>query len=252
MNQRRGCAQAIPGGRAAEAMAAHTVFLMRTNTIPRQESAEQRPRAATRDRVLDVAERLFAKRGLDAVSIRDIIGAAEVNLGAINYHFGTKERLIVAVLERRLAPLSEQRLRGLAAVEKAAGKGTPTLEAVLEAMFRPAIEQAMDPRQGGATFGKLMARSFVEPKPAVEAALHSHFEPAVRRFDAALLRVMPGLTREDVFWRMHLLIGGLHQSLLMLGRKRPPGIRLRMDAETYVRHFVAFAAAAFRAPLPKV
>jgi D-serine deaminase-like pyridoxal phosphate-dependent protein len=60
---------------------------------------------------------------------------------------------------------------------------------------------------------------------------------------------MPHLTPEDVFWRMQLLIGGLHQSLLMLDRKPPHGIRLRMDAETYVKRFVAFAAAAFRAPL---
>lgn len=233
-------------------MTVHTVFLMQKSMIAKQALAGERPSSETRDCVLDVAERLFAERGLDAVSIRDITGAAGVNLGAINYHFGTKEKLVVAVIERRMAPLSERRLRGLEAAEKAAGKGTPTLEAVLEAMFRPEVEQTMDPRAGGAMFGKLMARCFVEPKPAVERALRGHFEPVVRRFDAALLRVMPKLTPADVFWRMHLLIGGLHQSLLMLDRKPPGGIRLRMDAESYVRRFVAFAAAAFRAPLPKV
>ncbi len=216
------------------------------------ETSQPKPLGATRDRVLDVAEQLFAERGLDAVSVRDITGAAGANLGAINYHFGTKEKLITAVLERRMAPLTEQRLRALDAAEKKAGKKAPSLEAVLEAMFRPQVEQAMDPGRGGATFGKLMARLFVDPNPAVENAMRVHIEPVAKRFDAVLLRVMPNLMAEDVFWRMHLLIGALHQSLLLLDRKLPGGRTLRMDTETYVQRFVAFAAAAFRAPLPKL
>jgi len=207
---------------------------------------------ATRDTLLEVAERLFAHRGLDAVSIRDIIAVARANLGAINYHFGTKDRLIEAVFERRLVPSTQERLRALEAVEKAAGDHPPELEAVLEAIFRPVVEEAMDPRRGGAVFGKLMARCLVDPNPVMEKVMHSHFGTVVKRFDAALLRAMPNLTPEDVFWRMHLLMGGLHQSLLLLGRKPPPGApAFHLDAETYIRRFVAFAAAAFRAPLPK-
>ncbi len=73
----------------------------------------------------------------------------------------------------------------------------------------------------------------------------------IRRFDAALMRAMPKLTHQDVFWRMHLLIGALHHSLLLLDREPPPGMpQLRTDAETYVKRFVAFAAASFRASLP--
>ena len=207
---------------------------------------------ATRERVIEAAERLFAERGLDAVSIRDIIAAAGANLGAINYHFGTKDRLIEAVFERRLVPSAQEQLRALAAVEKAAGDRPPKLEAVLEAIFRPVVEEAMDPKRGGATFGKLMARSLVDPNPVMERVMHSHFATVIKRFDSALMRAMPSLAPGDVFWRMHLLMGGLHQSLLLLGRKPPPGApALNLDAETYVRRFVAFAAAAFRAPLPK-
>ena len=163
--------------------------------------------SATRERVLDAAERLFADRGLDAVSVRDITGAAGVNLGAINYHFGTKLKLISAVFERRIAPLTEERLRTLGAAEKAAGKKPAKLEAILEAIFRPAVEQSMDPRRGGATFGKLMARCLLDTHPAAEEAMRDHIQPLVKRFDAALLRAMPHLAPEDVFWRMHLLIG---------------------------------------------
>ena len=212
----------------------------------------KRAPAETRERVLEVAERLLAQRGLDAVSIRDIIAAAGANLGAINYHFGTKDRLIEAVFERRLIPSTQERLRALEVVERAAGARPPKLEAVLEAIFRPVIEEAMDPKRGGATFGKLMARCLVDPNPVMEKVMHSDFAAVVKRFDSALMRAMPSLDPGDVFWRMHLLMGGLHQSLLLLGRKPPPGAPvLNLDAEDYVRRFVAFAAAAFRAPLPK-
>ena len=202
--------------------------------------------------MLEVAERLFALRGLDAVSIRDIIAAAGANLGAINYHFGTKNRLIEAVFEWRLIPSTQERLRALEVVERAAGDRPPKLEAILEASFRPVVEEAMDPKRGGATFGKLMARCLVDPHPVMEKVMHSHFAAVVKRFDSALMRALPNLDPGDVFWRMHLLMGGLHQSLLLLDRKPPPGTPvLNLDAEAYVRRFVAFAAAAFRAPLPK-
>lgn len=213
---------------------------------------EKRASAETRDKILEVAERLFAARGLDAVSIRDIVAAAGANLGAINYHFGTLDGLIEAVFERRLIPSTQERLRALEAVENAAGDRPPKLESVLEAIFRPVIEEAMDPKRGGPTFGRLMARCFVDPNPVMERVMRNHFTAVVKRFDAALSRAMPNLSPEDVFWRMHLLMGGLHQSLLLLDRKPPPGVpRLQVDAETYIRRFVAFAAAAFRAPIPK-
>jgi hypothetical protein len=93
---------------------------------------------------------------------------------------------------------------------------------------------------------------FVDPHPAVERTLHRHFEPVARRFDGVLLRVMPHLKPEDIFWRMHLLIGALHQSLLLLGRRLPGGKVFRMDAESYLKRFMAFAIAIFRAPLPKL
>ena len=205
---------------------------------------------ATRNRLLDVAERLFAQRGLDAVSVRDITNAAGANLGAITYHFGSMRRLIVAVFDRRMAPLTRQRLEALDAIERAAGSGPLPLEKVLEAMFRPAIFEAMDRERAGLLFGKLMARSLMDPNPYLEKYIKAQMGPVIRRCDAALMRAMPKLTPEDVFWRTHLLMGGLHQSLLMMGRKPPAGLPpLRLDAETYLRRFVAFAAATFRAPL---
>ncbi len=205
----------------------------------------------TRERILDVAERLFARRGLDAVSVRDITREARANLGAINYHFGTKCRLILAVLDRRMTPLTQERLGALDALERDACGGPLPLERLLEAMFRPAVRHTLDKQGGGAVFAKLMARLMLEPNPGLEPFLRGHIEPVMRRFDAALLRAIPSLSAEDVFWRMHLLIGALHQSLLLVDKKLPDGRAFNIEPETYLKRFIAFAAAAFRAPLPK-
>ncbi len=111
-------------------MAAHTILHMQKSIIAEPALVEDRRSSETRERVLDVAERLSAERGLNAVSVRDITGAAGVNLGAINYHFGTKEKRIVAVLKRRSVPLGQRRLYALEVVEKRAGKGMPTLRSL--------------------------------------------------------------------------------------------------------------------------
>ena len=64
---------------------------------------------ATRARLMRAAERLIGRRGYDSVSIRDLTSAADVDVSAIHYHFGSKQALSAAILERRLDQLAEQR-----------------------------------------------------------------------------------------------------------------------------------------------
>lgn len=56
----------------------------------------------TRERVLEAAACLFAERGFDVVSVRQIAAQAEANLGAITYHFGSKERLFAEIVSREM------------------------------------------------------------------------------------------------------------------------------------------------------
>ena len=73
--------------------------------------------AATRERILDAAEKLFAERGYHGVSIRDVTGAAEVDVALVNYHFGSKEMLLEAVVARRADQLVDEWKRALAGVQ---------------------------------------------------------------------------------------------------------------------------------------
>jgi AcrR family transcriptional regulator len=58
---------------------------------------------STKERILGAAETLFAQRGFDGASLRQLTSAAGVNLAAVNYHFGSKEKLVEQVFRRRRA-----------------------------------------------------------------------------------------------------------------------------------------------------
>ena len=90
----------------------------------------------TKERILNVAELLFADRGFPATALRDITSEASVNIASVNYHFGSKEALLAAVLERRLRPVNARRLELLDAIESAAGNGVPNVEDVIRAQAR--------------------------------------------------------------------------------------------------------------------
>ncbi|HVP31610.1 MAG TPA: TetR/AcrR family transcriptional regulator [Myxococcota bacterium] len=84
-------------------------------------SGEHDPRA-TRDRILDAAETLFAERGFDGVAVRDIAARVGLNAASLYNHFPGKQALYEAVLERGLAPL-------LALVGRIAERGAATEDA---------------------------------------------------------------------------------------------------------------------------
>lgn len=201
----------------------------------------------TRTQLLDTAERLFAAHGVEAVSVRDIVREAHANLGAINYHFGTLQALTVEVFERRLIPVNRERLNVLDMLERNAGRQPLALEEILTAFVRPALRQAADPVQGGTAFARLMGRCLGEPNPGLEVEIRRHLDPIRRRFDAALGRALPSLSRSEIMCRMHLVIGALHHELLVMDRRQPPHKRRKRKLADIEQRLVLFAAAGLRA-----
>jgi AcrR family transcriptional regulator len=219
----------------------------------RTKGSEEHSSAETRQRIVETAEKLFALRGIEAVSVRDITQAAGVNLAAINYHFGTKYGLAAEVFKQCIAPLNVQRLALLDKVEARAGDKPPKLEAVLEAMIRPAVERGFDDEQDSETFLRLTGRCLSEPNTEVEQIVRAHFEKIIRRFDAAFLRALPGLDPEELFWRIKFMFGALHYSLLTCGKQKNLPIKLRktLDAEGLIQRLVIFTAAGLRASVSR-
>lgn len=64
--------------------------------------------ASTKEKILDSAEKLFARHGIDGASLRAITSDAEVNLGSIYYYFRTKDQLVIEVFNRRIEQYSQK------------------------------------------------------------------------------------------------------------------------------------------------
>ncbi|NIH86861.1 TetR family transcriptional regulator [Amycolatopsis granulosa] len=102
--------------------------------------------ATTRERLLTVAERLLLESGGDAydsVSVRAINTAAGMNPAAVHYHFGSKDALIAALLETRLAPVWRQRLDEV--TERRRDGWVPTVPELVDLVVTPLAELAADP-----------------------------------------------------------------------------------------------------------
>ena len=211
---------------------------------------------ATRDALLTAAERLFSLNGVEGTSVRQIIKEAGVNLGAINYHFGTKERLALEVFARRMEPVNRERIRRLDALEAAANGRSLELEEIIGALIRPAVESEAQGAPGCDDFMRLFSRCFQEPNPELKKFVEKQFAEVVRRFDSAILAAVPGLRQEELFWRMSFLFGALHhgQERWLRFDQMPqlPGQEaVKPDREGFIQRIISFAAAGLSAPMPK-
>jgi AcrR family transcriptional regulator len=212
---------------------------------------------ATRVALLDAAERLFSQNGIEATSVRDITREAGTNLGAINYHFGTKDRLALEVFARRIEPVNRERVARLDALEARAGRKKPKLEEILDALIRPALESEDQGAKNCDDFMRVLSRSFQESNSEVKKFVEQQFAEVASRFDSAFLRALPGLPPGDLFWRMCFLHGGLHHGLQTWLRfdQIPYSVlhpaASKPDREALIQHLICFMAAGMTAACPK-
>jgi AcrR family transcriptional regulator len=161
----------------------------------------------TRDRIMHIAEKLFADHGYNGVSLRSIMAEAGVNMAAVHYYFRSKEGLLKAVIESRVKPMNAERTVLLDACEREAVNGRPDLRQVLAAFVGPAMSITRDP--GGEAFGRLAALCSVDPSPEVRTVSWSAYDEIARRFVEILRRACPHLSPEEFFWRLNCFYGSM-------------------------------------------
>lgn len=91
----------------------------------------------TKTKILDAAERLIVELGADKASMRKITEEAGVNVAAINYHFGTKDNLVSAIVTRFLTPLEKEQTRLIQVVMAEADDNAPMVEDLLRSQLEP-------------------------------------------------------------------------------------------------------------------
>ena len=145
----------------------------------------------TRAQLITAAERLFARKGLDAVSVRDITAAAHANTASIHYHFGSKRGLVEAIVEARAAEVGRRRAPLLDAIE---ARPDASLRDVVTALVVPTAEMAADRRRGGYYYVGFLAA--VLNHPEYMPTLNDAVDPYTSRYLRALERVTPHLTAD--------------------------------------------------------
>ena len=202
----------------------------------------------TKERILEMAETLFADKGFAATSLRDITHKAGVNIAAVNYHFGTKDALLGAVLERHIAPVNRQRLELLDRAEAEGGSDGADLEELVRALLAPVFHYGLVVKGGAPQFLRLAGRLHSEPHGQARTIFLSQFGAVVRRFVPAFRKALPHLGQDEASWRLLFVIGAMAHTMMsshmfeVLGSCQPNDFGHVLDA------IVQFAVAGMKAP----
>lgn len=160
----------------------------------------------TVERILDVAEQLFAEKGFAETSLRLITSKAGVNLAAVNYHFGSKKALIQAVFVRFLNPFVSSLEQELNRREQAQ-EHTPSLEELLEMLVRQAL--LVKPRSGNdlSIFMRLLGLAFSQSQGHLRKYLNEVYGAVFLRYMRLVHQAAPDLPAQELFWRIHFMLG---------------------------------------------
>ncbi len=221
---------------------------MSSEKKPKTSKVESRREAGERTRavIMDVAEQLFAQKGVDAVSLRSIMTTAGVSISLINYHFSTKENLIQQIFERRAVPMNQERMALLDAMR--AGSRQPSLEDLLHVFVVLPIKASFV--GGSENFMRLMGRISADPSPSARKIMGDYFDDFHRTFFKEIKKLMPELSETDFYWRLHCLLGVLMYTMTNPERTYDlsRGLCNPRDVETTVKHLMPMLIALITTP----
>jgi len=212
------------------------------------------PRSDTKARILRSAVRLFAKRGFDVVSVREITEDAKVNPAAISYHFGSKEGLIRTAIGLVFAPVNRERLHALKQRQQAAVGRPLDLEAVVDALITPSTYAVIRSESHARYYARFSVLAYALRDPAIDAALAQEHDIVARSFIEAFSAALPDIDRERICWCYDFAVGAIVHVLL----DRDRGHRLAAlsnglcdtdDPDQINRHLRAFIVGGMRARL---
>jgi AcrR family transcriptional regulator len=200
----------------------------------------------TRDRILSVAERLFAERGYEATSVRDITAEADCNVAAVNYHFGGKENLYVETFRGLLGELRDLRIRRIRTAMEDAGEDA-TLELFVESMAHAFLEPFVVEGRGRLLMA-FVSREMVDRHLPKEVLFDEFIRPLLEVAFDQLKSVGPRLDPMTARLCLMSLVGQLlHVLRVQLMFSGGPTDLIPADLKSHVDHVVRFTVGGIRA-----
>ncbi|HUW18503.1 MAG TPA: CerR family C-terminal domain-containing protein [Sedimentisphaerales bacterium] len=200
-----------------------------------------------RDRLLDAAEELFAMKGFDGTSVRELAAAADCNLASVNYYFGGKDNLYLEVWRRQFNLLRQARIASIERV-LAKGDGEIELEDLLRSYATAFIEPLTDEGRSNRLI-RLMAREIIDPHLPRDMFLTEMIRPVMTAMRAALAKTCPGLPESTIPLQLICIVGQLmHVGRVKAMFDQAGGAEWpRFDLNEAIEHIVKFSAAGIRA-----
>src|SRR5438552_7287736 len=204
----------------------------------------------TRTAILAAAERLYADRGFGDVTLRDIVAEANVNLAAVNYHFGSKDELIAELFVTRSIATNRERLRELKAAEEQGGGRAP-IEVILRALVGPTLRGCLGPENQRSTAARFMIRASIESVPPIRRIKNREIDH-LRNFAAAMRRALPDRDEVELCWGLHFALARAHHTIRDSERltKLSEGLCDLDDVEGIIERIVAVSVRALTAGAP--
>lgn len=184
------------------------------------------------------AERLFADGGEEATSLRAIAREARSNAAAVHYHFGGRDQLLRAVLDRQLGPVQQRRL---ALIDDAQARGRPVpVPLLVQAIARPDLELLAALRRKRLPVAHFLGRTHASEGAAVAAYHREQFDRLAARLLPLLAESLPDLGPAELAGRLRWVFA------LVVAQFSAAGDGAAV--ETQLARLVAFAAAGLAAP----
>lgn len=206
-------------------------------------------KGTTKNRILDVAELLFAEHGFKETSLRTITTSAGVNLASVNYHYGDKKRLIRAVLSRYLEQFMPALEMELVALHQ---RDEFEMDDVFVCIKRPLLALNAFKYNGATIFISLLGRGYADAQGHLRWFITTHYDDVIQLFVSAVRRAHPCLDPETLFWRLHFTLGASVFTMVSstaLCEIAENDFSSQMQTEDLIDRLVPYLAAGVAAPI---
>lgn len=197
----------------------------------------------TRERLLDAAERLLSILPMDEVSVRDITVAAKTNIASVNYHFGSKQALIMEVVHRRMQLYSAQRESTL--VELESRSEPPSVREIVLGFMAPVLTLITQDPRGGQRYVTMLARLSASDDDPYDGRIGRE---STGRYLALYRRAMPDVPPDEAAARLAISWATI---LNLLGRPLNDGLPTRqllnLETPDLVDHVLDFVVSGLSA-----
>lgn len=157
----------------------------------------------TVDKILHAATVLFAERGFAETSLRTITSMADVNLAAVNYHFGSKKALIQAVFTRFLDPFCKALESNLDKLDRE----SPSVRDVLLAAGGAFVATQREVNERPERFARLMTLAYTQSQEHLRQHCSERFGGTLARLTKLLQVAAPNTDYMQFYWRMNFMLG---------------------------------------------